>query len=576
MKQEKGSTTPLAHSHATNLSFLLILGLILLVPAAMYAPLIDRDEPRFSQATVEMMDRHDWIIPTFNQQFRFDKPILTYWMMRFSYMALGINEFAARLHTIVSTLLTALVLYWIGFRWFGNKRVGLLAGLSYLTTLQVLLHGRLAVADAPMILGVVLVHIALYELIIKKRTSEVYPWKWFGLLYGGMAFGFLAKGPIIVFVPILTLLLYRFVFRRKPIEKTWLTLKPILGLSIATLIVAAWGIPALIITKGGFWAEGINEHIVKRGTEAFNGRTFLFVFYLITFWISFFPWSTKFIPMIANLRYHYDVRHAFLLAWFISPLLIFTFYATQLPHYILPGFPALCLLFGAYIESGKTLSARVKSISSFSTWLLVGLISLIPITFLSFCLFLPFPEKWIPLQKCLLGFSVGLLGIIALTFQANMRTYWLILGACTLSSLGFAFGVASIKPTVPALQLKEHMRSMPENTRFFGYRYFEPSLIFYSNRLWNEPQSLDAITALAFSQRGPTFFVLREREWNLGDFWKHLTGQDIFPKPAELQHHQSLGEAIDQLTSNGYQQKTIEGLNLGRTSWVKLHILWRE
>lgn len=63
---------------------LLGLGLWLLFPPACLQPLLDRDEPRFAQATVEMVRRSEWIVPYFNGEFRFDKPPLTYWLMRWT------------------------------------------------------------------------------------------------------------------------------------------------------------------------------------------------------------------------------------------------------------------------------------------------------------------------------------------------------------------------------------------------------------------------------------------------------------------------------------------------------------
>src|SRR5581483_11208190 len=43
-------------------------------------PLVDRDEPRFAEAAREMRQRGDWVLPTFNDQPRYDKPPLTYWL----------------------------------------------------------------------------------------------------------------------------------------------------------------------------------------------------------------------------------------------------------------------------------------------------------------------------------------------------------------------------------------------------------------------------------------------------------------------------------------------------------------
>ena len=73
-----------------------LLTLAMLLPGTGTLPLIDRDEPRFAQATVEMIARHDWIVPTFNGNDRFDKPILTYWLMRAGYAVCGVGEWGAR------------------------------------------------------------------------------------------------------------------------------------------------------------------------------------------------------------------------------------------------------------------------------------------------------------------------------------------------------------------------------------------------------------------------------------------------------------------------------------------------
>src|SRR6266576_1017118 len=76
-------------------------------------PLIDRDEPRFAEASREMLERGDYVIPFFNNQDRFDKPPLTYWAQAASYAAFGENDFAARLpSTIAAALIAVAILAW--------------------------------------------------------------------------------------------------------------------------------------------------------------------------------------------------------------------------------------------------------------------------------------------------------------------------------------------------------------------------------------------------------------------------------------------------------------------------------
>src|SRR5450432_3795221 len=90
------------------------------------ARLLDDDEPRNSQCGREMLDRGDWIVPTFNGQLRTDKPILLYWAMLAVYNVLGVNEFAARLPSALAGVGTVVLTYHLG-RLLLDRRSGLIA-----------------------------------------------------------------------------------------------------------------------------------------------------------------------------------------------------------------------------------------------------------------------------------------------------------------------------------------------------------------------------------------------------------------------------------------------------------------
>src|SRR5690348_13957892 len=113
-------------------------------------PLLDRDEPRFAEASREMLQRRDWLIPWFNGQYRFDKPPLIYWCQAAAYRLFGQNAFAARLPSVVFASATAVLLLLWGKR-LGNTRAGFYAAVLLVTCLDVLMHARLAVADMPMV-----------------------------------------------------------------------------------------------------------------------------------------------------------------------------------------------------------------------------------------------------------------------------------------------------------------------------------------------------------------------------------------------------------------------------------------
>jgi Dolichyl-phosphate-mannose-protein mannosyltransferase len=91
-------------------------------------PLIDRDEPRFAEASREMQQSGDYLIPRINGDFRFDKPPLIYWCQAAAFNLLGDNDFAARLPSVLFAAATAVATALWGGRIFG-PRTGLCAGL---------------------------------------------------------------------------------------------------------------------------------------------------------------------------------------------------------------------------------------------------------------------------------------------------------------------------------------------------------------------------------------------------------------------------------------------------------------
>ena len=93
-------------------------------------PLIDRDEPRFAEASREMIERGNYIVPYFNNQLRLDKPPLTYWAQVASYQIFGENDFAARFPSAIAAALIAITIFAWGRRM--GRRKARVVGRDYL------------------------------------------------------------------------------------------------------------------------------------------------------------------------------------------------------------------------------------------------------------------------------------------------------------------------------------------------------------------------------------------------------------------------------------------------------------
>ena len=163
----------------------------------------DRDEPRNAACAREMLERADWVVPTFNGELRVAKPILKYWLMIHAYKMFGVNEFAARFWSAVFALATVWATYFLGRRLFDGL-AGLWAGLILATSLLFLASGHIAKADAPLTFYSTL-PVLLFVYGTFRRSGEAsdgptlvvpFPRSWpiVALLYASVGVAALAKG----------------------------------------------------------------------------------------------------------------------------------------------------------------------------------------------------------------------------------------------------------------------------------------------------------------------------------------------------------------------------------------------
>jgi 4-amino-4-deoxy-L-arabinose transferase-like glycosyltransferase len=363
-------------------------------------PLVDRDEPRFAEASREMIERGNYIVPYFNNQLRLDKPPLTYWAQIASYQIFGENDFGARFPSAIAAALTALVISVWGRR-VGGEKVGWWAAIIFTLSLQTFVHAKAAVADMWLVLFVTMASWAGYELLLDLNRPTARPAGafysqgcWWLVFYLSLALGFLTKGPI-AWTPLLTVVAIMVYTRNWQLFRAF---KFVRGILLTLVIVALWGIPALIQTCGEFFTVGIGRHVVTRSFMTLEGHgasslgmyALLLPFYFVTVFISFFPWSIKLPWLIRKLwrnreagvdapSYSRSPVDTYLL-WSIAVIfVIFTLVSTKLPHYTLPAFPLLALLLARHwhqrvaVESGRFPFTTI-AVATACAWIAVALV----------------------------------------------------------------------------------------------------------------------------------------------------------------------------------------------------------
>ena len=97
--------SPHLKSAIRNYAFLFFGSILFHLIGTWNLPLIDRDEPRFAEASREMIERRDYIVPYFNAHLRLDKNTITYWTQDASYKILGENDFSARFPSALAAAL---------------------------------------------------------------------------------------------------------------------------------------------------------------------------------------------------------------------------------------------------------------------------------------------------------------------------------------------------------------------------------------------------------------------------------------------------------------------------------------
>lgn len=380
------------------------------------------------------------------------------------------------------------------------------------------------------------------------------------MFYSAMAVGFLAKGPVAIALPVLTLLLYRFAFWRRPLP--WRRLRPEFGVLEMLLIIGAWGIPALLRTHGEFYRAGIGYHVINRGLTPFEGHGSLVpYYYLVTGGFSLFRWICFGGAVVTAVRRQWNIRNAFLVSWVAGTYLLFTDYLTKLPLYVLPAFPALMLLLGQAAQPGLKTGRRAT----------VWVWAMLTVALAMGAMMLVGAIVWKPvgLLGGLRGAMFGAAGVIfslaalALLWR-NGRVVWLWLPLATLGLSTLVLSL-SVRLTSPSLRVRELAESLPAEAKCASYRYGEPSLVFYTNRRWIELEDPGMVAAF-LAEAGPRLVVYYRGDVPLDDVLKKLLGKK--PRASDSTFPPVPDEA-------NVRSLDIEGFNMARASWVTLRLYYR-
>ncbi|MDQ0510346.1 ArnT family glycosyltransferase [Ancylobacter amanitiformis] len=338
---------------------LILLVLVCLLPGFFSLPVVDRDEGRFAQASRQMLESGDYVVPRLGEETRFKKPIGIYWLQAAAVKATGLGAeapiWAFRLPSLIGALIAVLITYAVGRRLF-DEDTGFIAAALLGASLMLSVEARLAKTDAAQLAAALAAQWVLAQAYLAGFSPETarkrLPTGAVLLFWGALAVGILIKGPIVPLLVGLTIAAL-LVWDRKA---AWLKqLRPAIGVPFMLLIVLPWIVAIAVQAGAGFFHESVGVDLlgkVATGQESHGAPPGA---HLIAFSMAFWPGAALAVaaaPWVWRNRAVPAVR--FCLCWLVPFWLVFEFIATKLPHYTLPAYPAIALLAAAALTARGT------------------------------------------------------------------------------------------------------------------------------------------------------------------------------------------------------------------------------
>jgi 4-amino-4-deoxy-L-arabinose transferase-like glycosyltransferase len=287
-----GQSKPGQNKHESRVAYWALAAVFLAVyVGSMFTPgLLDDADSTHAEAAREMVVTGDYVTLHVNGVRYLEKAPLPYWLVAFSYKALGVDEFSTRVPMVLSVMLLGLLAFYWGRRAFG-ERTGIYAGLFVYTCAGVYLFTRILI---PEVLLSLLIAAALY-LFLTALEPEAAAWRWYAG-YAMMALGVLTKGLIALVFPCGAAFFFLLVtgdWRR------WREFRMFSGVALFLVIAAPWHIlaglrnPGTADHHGFFWFYFVNEHYLrflgKRYPRDYNKLPATLYWTLHLVWL--FPWS---------------------------------------------------------------------------------------------------------------------------------------------------------------------------------------------------------------------------------------------------------------------------------------------
>ena len=304
--------------------------------------LLDYDEGIHAQVAKEIIQSNDWVTLHFGGKPRFEKPPLYNWTTALFFKTFYINEFWARAGSALSSVLSAIVIYFLGSAIY-NRRVGVLAVIPLISGYEFLRQARNGTTDV-MLTFFILITLTAYTKLTQKNQSGWY------FVWISFALGFMVKfwAAVIVMIAIgVNLMLQKGVINTLRCKHFYR------GALIALILILPWHLTMYLIHGQAFVDRYFLHNLLERSANSLEGNTgstryyFDRMAYDYSAWFFLLPTAlTMEVRRVLSNRDKTSVLLIFVLCTFgIYSLLV----STKIFHYLTPIYPVLAIFNAAVL-----------------------------------------------------------------------------------------------------------------------------------------------------------------------------------------------------------------------------------
>ena len=471
-------------THVLAYLALAILSLAFFLPGQAALPPLDRDESRYTQATVQMFETGNFVDIRYQETPRYLQPAGIYWLQAASVALLSDpaarEVWAHRVPSLVGATVAVLLTAWIGNLLFGAP-AGFLAAVLLAASLILGIEARMAKIDAMLLAATLAAQAALAKIYLSAAAGRQEAPRWSAGFWLALGVGLMLKGPIILLVVFGTILLLVASERRVG----WLrTLRPAWGVPLMLAVVLPW-LLAITITSGTeFFAIAVGHNLlgkVATGQQAHGAPP---GYYVLLFALTFWPGSlfaALAVPFAWARRREPAVR--FCLCWIAPTWIVFELVATKLPHYVLLTYPAIACLAAAALLSNRAAEFGRWAVRLMRAWAAVWLLIGVALA----C--------WLPIATFVLERRLDAIGVLAalaavallaltLRLLRGLRLVGAVGAAAAAALVVFASAYAWQLPRLGTIWMSPRIadavaRARPcERTVLATVPYAEPSLVY--------------------------------------------------------------------------------------------------